>query len=200
MARIEANLTGQGIDTQPDDDAPDVALACQGDRQAFERIYRRHVARIRGLARRMSGLDAADALTQDVFVRAWERLASFRGDSRFVTWLYRVAVNVIIEERRTSARRATWQEENEAAVQNAPAHAADGALSIDLQAAVDRLPGGARAVFLLHDVEGYRHGEIGAMLGVAVGTSKAQLHRARMLLRRSLSARRGDRAYLGQEA
>jgi RNA polymerase sigma factor (sigma-70 family) len=184
----EATLTGQGTSTLPDGDATDVALACQGDQQAFERLYRLHVARIRGLARRMAGFDAADELTQDVFVRAWEKLGTFRGESRFATWLYRLAVNVMIESRRTLARRAVRQEDNEEAVRNASVRAADGVFGIDFGAAVNRLPDGARRVFVLHDVEGYKHHEIAKLMGIATGTSKGQLSRARTMLRQWLSA------------
>ena len=198
LARNEANLNAHWTPAPPIDDAADVALACRGDQQAFERLYRVHVPRIRGLARRMAGLDAADLLTQDVFVRAWEKLGTFRGDSRFITWLYRLAVNVIIESHRASARHATRQEDDEDAIRNASVAAADGVSAIDLREAVDRLPDGARKVFLLHDVEGYQHDEIGSLMGIATGTSKAQLHRARMLLRKHLGARGSQPARDGQ--
>jgi len=170
------------------DDRRDLAAACQGDAQAFERLYRAHVGVIRGLARRMAGDAAADELTQDAFVRAWEKLDTFRGDARFGTWLYRLAVNVIIEQRRRSASRAWLVEDGGAASESAAVPAADGVFAIDFEAAVDRLPEGARQVFLLHDVEGYKHDEIGALLGIATGTSKGQLHRAREILRRHLNA------------
>ena len=170
------------------EDPADVALACQGDPQAFERLYRTHVGVIRGLARRMAGDAAADQLTQDAFVRAWEKLHTFRGDSRFGTWLYRLAVNVIVEQRRRSACRAWLVDDGGDAIQAASVPATDCVFAIDFQAAVDRLPEGARQVFLLHDVEGYKHEEIGALLGIATGTSKGQLHRAREILRTHLSA------------
>lgn len=164
-----------------------MALAREGDQQAFERLYRLNVARIHGLARRMAGFELADELTQDVFVRAWEKLGTFRGDSRFGTWLYRLAINVIVESRRTTARRAWLHGDDEEAVMNASVAPADGVASIDMAAAVEQLPEGARQVFVLHDVEGYKHHEIGTLLGIATGTSKGQLHRARMILRRHLS-------------
>ncbi len=132
----------------------------------------------------MAGFDAADELTQDVFVRAWEKLGSFRGDSQFGTWLYRLAINVIIERRRSVARRSLLETQDEEAALNLKGvPPADTVASMDLRAAVDRLPEGARQVFLLHDVEGYKHHEIGRLMGIAVGTSKGQLHRARMMLR-----------------
>jgi len=141
----------------------------------------------------MAGYEAADELTQDVFIRAWEKLPTFRGDSQFGTWLYRLAVNVIIESRRTAARRAWLQGDDEDAVRNVSVAAADAVASLDMEAAVQRLPEGARQVFVLHDVEGYKHREIGRILGVTAGTSKGQLHRARMILRRYLSPGRGAR-------
>ena len=188
--RSEANLTEQWVTQAPAEDETDVAQAREGDRDAFERLYRRHVPRIHGLARRMAGADAADELTQDVFVRAWEKLHTFRSESRFGTWLYRLAVNVILEEHRR--RKATaWQrggdEDGIATVKVAPF---DTPLAVDLAAAVERLPDGARQVFVLHDVEGYKHHEIGRMVGIATGTSKGQLHRARLMLRRYLAGSR----------
>jgi RNA polymerase sigma factor (sigma-70 family) len=172
--------------SQADDETADVALARDADRDAFERLYRRHVARIRGLARRMAGPEAADDLTQDVFVRAWQKLGSYRGESQFGTWLYRLAVNVIIEDRRKAgARRRILDDED--AVGTLSVAAADGVAAIDIASAVDRLPEAARQVFVLHDVEGYKHREIGQLVGIATGTSKGQLHRARLVLRRYLA-------------
>lgn len=188
--RREASLTDEHAAVRQEEDPADVALASQGDQQAFERLYRLNVARIRGLVRRMAGLDAADELTQDVFIHAWEKLGSFRGESRFGTWLYRLAINVILERGRTSTRRAFWLQDDQQALGQAPALAADGVFAIDFETAVDRLPAGARQVFLLHDVEGYKHHEIGHLLGIAPGTSKGQLHRARMILRRHLGGSR----------
>ena len=161
-----------------------MALASAGDATAFERLYRAHVARVHGLARRMLGsADEADEVTQDVFVRAWNKLGTFRGESQFGTWLHRLAVNVILAHRsRRSTERSRWLED-EAAVDLAPARHAPAGLRQDLEAAMARLPGGARQVFVLHDVEGYRHEEIAERLGISSGTSKSQLHRARMALR-----------------
>lgn len=161
-------------------------LASRGDQQAFERLYRLNVARIFGLARRMAGPHAADELTQDVFLRAWEKLPGFRGDSRFGTWLYRLAVNVIIEQHRRSAKQRLCERDDERALETAPGTAADGAFAMDLESALDLVPAGARQVFVLHDVEGYKHEEIGALMNITSGTSKGQLHRARMILRRHL--------------
>ena len=167
----------------------DVVLATQGDTAAFERVYRAHMPRIFNLARRMAGPDAAEELTQDVFVRAWQKLALFRGESSFATWLHRLAVNVIIERFRTlGVARERFLGDSEPALTVAPAApTAHVDLSMDLQAAIERLPEGARAVFVLHDVEGYKHEEIGALLDISVGTSKSQLHRARHTLRALLT-------------
>jgi RNA polymerase sigma-70 factor, ECF subfamily len=121
-------------------------------------------------------------------VRAWQKLHTYRGESRFGTWLYRLAVNVIIEQRR-SARVRPHADADEDAVVKLSVPAADGVAVLDLAAAVDRLPDGARQVFVLHDVEGYKHREIGQLVGISTGTSKGQLHRARLILRRYLTGR-----------
>ena len=168
----------------------DVALAAQGDTVAFERVYQAHLGRVYNLARRMAGPESADELTQDVFVRVWQKLATFRGESSFATWLHRLAVNVIIERFRTlGAARDRFLADGEDVLERLPdpPSAARYDTRMDLDAAMKRLPPGARTVFVLHDIEGYRHEEIGDMLGVSVGTSKSQLHRARMTLRGHLN-------------
>lgn len=170
----------------------DVALAATGDRRAFERIYRAHVDRVFSVCVRMVGDRArAEELTQDVFVRAWDKLAQFRGDSKFSTWLHRLAVNVVLNDREAEGRRRSRHDEgvedmdtiSHADVRALPVPG----LSLDLERAIATLPPGARKVFVLHDVEGYTHEEIAGMLGVTSGGCKAQLHRARMLLRRMLT-------------
>lgn len=178
--------------TRPETEADDVARAIAGDTAAFERLYRTHVPRILALTRRMAGPDRADELTQDVFVRAWQKLALFRGESSLGTWLHRLAVNVVIEQFRAlgTARDRFLPDGDDALTRVAtPTDSARGwQASMDLDVAVRRLPDGARTVFVLHDIEGYRHDEIGTLLGVSVGTSKSQLHRARMALRAHLTA------------
>lgn len=169
-------------------DNTDAALAAAGDVAAFERLYDGHVARIHSLARRMAGPDAADELVQDVFVRAWEKLGTFRGDAAFGTWLYRLAVNLILGWRAQLGRARARFLEADALPSEPMARPARPELSMDFEAAIEHLPQGAREVFVLHDVEGYRHGEIASMLAISVGTSKSQLHRARMILRRHLDA------------
>jgi RNA polymerase sigma-70 factor, ECF subfamily len=165
----------------------DVALAAQGDASAFERLYRSHVARIHSLTRRMLGAHEADEVTQDVFVRTWQKLGQFRGDSAFSTWLHRLAVNVVIERRRTFAIQRDRMSDDQTAADLATVAPARADLKVDFDAAIEQLPPGAREIFVLHDVEGYKHREIGAMLDITTGTSKRQLHRARMLMRRYLS-------------
>ena len=164
----------------------DVALAAQGDTGAFERVYHAHLGRVYNLARRMAGPESADELTQDVFVRVWQKLGTFRGESSFGTWLHRLAVNVIIERfRALGTARDRFLADGETALERmsgAPS-APRFDTRMDVDAALKRLPAGARTVFVLHDIEGYRHEEIGEMLGVSIGTSKSQLHRARMTLR-----------------
>ena len=134
----------------------------------------------------MAGPRQADELTQDTFVRVWQKLHTFRVESSFATWLHRLAVNVIIEDRRGTYRRAWRNVDDEGAIDAAAVGPADSAFAMDFEAAVAALPEGARQVFVLHDVEGYKHHEIGTVMGIAEGTSKGQLHRARMMLRRYL--------------
>jgi len=167
---------------------PLVATASRGDEGAFERLYRAHVGRVYALALRLAD-DAghAEQLTQDVFVRAWERLATFRGESSFGTWLHRLAVNVILTDRRSAWRRTRRITPSGDLVDLEPeARSAPPGVRLDLEQSIAGLPPGARTVFVLHDVEGYEHAEIAAMTGIAVGTSKAQLFRARRLLREAL--------------
>lgn len=173
-----------------------VTRAVGGDTRAFETLYRRHVGRIFGLCLRLVDGDRARAEqhTQDAFVRAWEKLASFRGDAQFSTWLHRLTVNLVLGEHRLLKRWVTF---DETAGGGEDGGADDAALGehpqqrvgerLDLERALAKLPNGARAVLLLYDVEGYAHEEIAELTGIAVGTSKAQLHRARRLMRDMLS-------------
>lgn len=164
-------------------DVDDAALAAAGDVSAFERLYRRHVARVFSLSRRMIGPELAEEVTQDVFVRVWEKLGSFRGDAAFGTWLHRVAINVILGRRKKLAIRRERFVDGEKvflALSTSPKRVEIG---VDFEAALAYLPDGARQVFVLHDVEGYKHEEIAELMGISAGTSKSQLHRARMILR-----------------
>jgi RNA polymerase sigma-70 factor (ECF subfamily) len=164
----------------------DVALAAGGDPSAFERLYRAHVGRIHNLTRRMLGTHDADEVTQDIFVRTWQKLGQFRGESAFATWLHRLAVNVVIEKRRSFAIQRERMTDDPAALDLVTVAPARADLTVDFEHAIEQLPPGAREIFVLHDVEGYKHREIAVMLEIATGTSKRQLHRARMLMRRHL--------------
>ncbi len=169
----------------------DAALAAKGDTRAFERLYRAHVGRVTALVRRMAGSAGADELIQDVFVRAWQKLSTFRGEAAFGTWLHRVAVNVILERRRTMAVQLGRFADDPLAIEHATVGPGSQDLSMDFERAIGKLPPGAREVFVLHDIEGYKHREIAEMLEISSGTSKTQLHRARMLLRRHLGGSEG---------
>ena len=186
----------------PEAEPEDHALArraAAGDARAFERLYRLNVDRIYGLCLRLCHGDSsrAEQATQDAFVRAWEKLSSFRGESRFSTWMHRLTVNVVLGEHRLLRRWVTFEDEIQPAVDGeAGSEGLDPIESvrqedlgsrIDLERALARLPKGARTVLMLYDVEGYQHDEISEMTGIAVGTSKAQLHRARRLLQAMLS-------------
>lgn len=172
--------------TAPDDD---VRAAQGGDRQAFERLYRAHVGRVFSVCMRMSGSrPEAEERTQDAFVRAWEKLPQFRGESSFATWLHRLAVNVVLNAREGTGRsRAREVDDAAEALEATAGPAAPAGLSLDLEQAISGLPQGARRVFTLFDVYGYSHEEIADQLGITTGGSKAQLHRARLLLRQALS-------------
>lgn len=165
-----------------------IGEAQAGDPAAFRVLYDAQVGRIFALCLRMSGDRAeAEELTQNVFVRAWERLGSFRGESAFSTWLHRLAINEVLGTKRSSGRRQQREiTSHEPEALERPKSGVSGAPMLDLENAIAELPEGARRVFVLHDVEGYQHDEIATMTGIATGTSKAQLHRARRLLREAL--------------
>ena len=173
------------VSTTPDlaaDEAAWIRQAQRSDAQAFEALYRLHVDKVYGLCLRMTGnVSEAEDCVQEAFIQAWNKLDKFRGDSAFATWLHRIAVNAVLGRIRKSKRE---QERIQMVADTAPAPLATGDTGElrDLSEAIDRLPEGARHVFLLHAVYGYSHDEAGSMLGIAAGTSKAQLHRARRLL------------------
>ena len=171
-----------------------VAAAARGEMQAFEALYRRHAGRVHGVIARLVGSHGARAedLTQEAFVRAWQALPAFRFESAFSTWLHRLAVNTALMELRS--RRSRPQDEGDSdeevfeLIGSTDSAGHTTALTMDLERAVASLPPRARAVLVLYDVEGWKHEEIAAELGMAVGSSKAQLHRARNLLRGRLEA------------
>ena len=165
-----------------------IRLARDGDTRAFEALYREHVRRVYAVCLRMTAnITRAEDLTQRTFVAAWQKLPHFRGDSAFSSWLHRVAVNTVLADLRAEHRRTrrVFGTEDPAALETPPP-APPAGVRLDLDAAIAALPPQARAVFVLHDVEGWRHEEIAAELGVATGTTKAQLHRARKLLQEAL--------------
>lgn len=169
-------------------DLENVRLAAGGDVAAFERLYRRHVARVHSLVSRMLNPEMADEVTQDVFVRVWGKLGQFRGDSAFGTWLHRVTVNLVLGRRKKlGIRRERYHPNADMVLERTSGAEPRAALGAEFEAGMRRLPDRARQVFVLHDVEGYKHREIAEMLGVTAGTTKAQLHRARMLMREYLS-------------
>ena len=167
-----------------------VQRAQSGDVDAFEAVYRAHAAAIHALCRRMCGDDReATDMVQDVFVRAWERLRSFRGQSSLATWLHRLAVNVVLEKWRANKRDALRMlDDPEGLALDVVGRDTDADAAMDIAAALTRLPRGSRTVFVLHDIEGYAHGEIASMTGIAAGTSRTQLFRARRALARLLRA------------
>lgn len=162
-----------------------VRRAQDGDKSAFASLYQAHVGRVYAICLRMVANEArAVELTQQTFVRAWQRLDTFRSESAFSSWLYRVAVNIVLVDLRTRRRRkARIEVTDDLTAFDSP----DGQLSLDtamdLEQAIQSLPPRARSVLVLHDLEGYRHHEIATMMDIAPGTSKAHLHRARQLLK-----------------
>jgi RNA polymerase sigma-70 factor, ECF subfamily len=163
----------------------------KADVPAFEELYRRHSTRLFNLAWRMCGTRAdAEDLLQDIFLLAYRKLPEFRGDSTVGTWLYRLAMNRCLDHlksRQTRANGVTTPLDEE--VMHGPKFVGDGGLKrLDLERAIARLPEGARAAFVLHDVEGFQHHEIASILGISEGTSKSQVHKARLKLRALLTA------------
>jgi RNA polymerase sigma factor (sigma-70 family) len=171
--------------TPSHDDAPIdevVRRAQRGDVEAFETLYRTHLPRVYALCRRMTG-DERDAteLVQDVFVRAWERLASYRGQSALATWLHRLAANTVLEHLRGARREDARFDAGDV---DLPGDGFGAQLDarMDFEAALARLPHGARVAFVLHDIEGYSHDEVAELTGTAPGTARAQAWRARQAL------------------
>ncbi|NQV87568.1 MAG: sigma-70 family RNA polymerase sigma factor [Woeseiaceae bacterium] len=172
-------------DAVPDERAL-IKKAQRSDARAFEALYRLHIDKVYGICLRMTGnVSEAEDCAQDAFIQAWKQLKKFRGDSAFSTWLHRVAVNSVLGRMRKSKRE---QDRIMAVTDIDRPHLTTGDTGElrDLSDAVDRLPKGARNVFVLHAIYGYSHDEAGEMLGIAAGTSKAQLHRAKRLLAQQL--------------
>ena len=172
--------------TPAERDVIDVELAVSGDSQAFERLYGRHVGRIGGLASWLMGQEDVEDVLQEIFIRVWEKLHTFKGQSAFKTWLHRLASNVILRRRSERGTHEQRYSGSEFDMERAQTGRATPGLKVDLDAAVGQLPEKAREVFVLHDMAGYKHDEIASMLEISSGTSRSQLHHARMALRQHL--------------
>ena len=171
-----------------------VDAASRGSHEAFERLYRLHSGKVYGLCLRMTGhRETAEDCVQEAFVQAWRNLPRFQARSSFGTWMHRIAVNAVLAQARRRSERlgALESVEDELADTLADGEAGDTGAGLDVEAAIASLPPGARHVLVLAGVYGYSHEETAAMLGVAVGTCKAQLHRARQLLGQRLVAEEG---------
>ena len=171
--------------TEPGPEELLIARAAKGDQRAFERLYRAHVDRVHGLCVRMTrNVASAEDCTQQAFIQAWSALPRFERRSSFATWLHRIAVNIVLMQRRSAidlVLASPPEQLDEAFTFDTPLEVAE------IEAAIDALPEGARDVLILSGIYGYAHAEVARMLGVVEGTCKAQLHRARQLLRERLS-------------
>jgi len=190
MDMLDATVTATAHSPQAADDAALARAAAGGDTRAYERLYRRHAPRLYALLWRLCGGNAAraeDAL-QETFIQVWRRLPQFRFESALGTWLHRVAVNTALMEVRASAGFEALERDEDGmdALAEMPAATPCRSTGLDLERALETLPPRARAVLVLHDIEGWKHQEIAEELQMAVGSSKAQLHRARCLLRARL--------------
>ena len=184
-------------------EAEAIERAKQGDEEAFEVLYHLHKRRVYSLCLRMTAnTAAAEDLTQEAFLQLFRKIATFRGESAFSTWLHRMAVNVVLMQLRKKGLPLVSLEETMETEEESPKKepgAEDirlaGSLNrLQLEQAIGDLPPGYRMVFLLHDVEGYEHNEIAEMVGCSIGNSKSQLHKARMKLRELLKTSRAEKA------
>jgi RNA polymerase sigma-70 factor, ECF subfamily len=184
-------------------EAEAIERAKQGDAEAFQTLYDLHRRRVYSLCLRMTTNTAeAEDLTQEAFLQLFRKIATFRGESAFSTWLHRMAVNVVLMHLRKKGLQLvpleeTTENEDEAPKKDFGAHDPALAGSIDrirLQNAIESLPTGYRTIFVLHDVEGYEHNEIAEIVGCSIGNSKSQLHKARMKLRELLKTSRAEKA------
>ncbi|PYS87844.1 MAG: RNA polymerase subunit sigma-24 [Acidobacteria bacterium] len=182
--------------TAPASDHALAQLAAGGDKSAFEELYERHQRRVYSLCLRMTGNVAeAEDLAQEAFIQLYRKIGSFRGESAFTTWLHRLTVNqVLMHFRKKGVRMEQTTDDGDVPVQVVKGTENPNQMPvidrIALERAIDKLPPGYRAVFVLHDVEGHEHEEIARLLGCSVGTSKSQLHKARMKLRTLLKRKR----------
>ncbi len=171
---------------EEDSESALVREASQGNKKAFEELYRTHVDGVYTLALRMTGeIQAAEDITQEIFIRVWRKIETFRGKSAFGTWLYRLSMNEILRRRRQLNRRPVPLQDRDIRVsEEDPADKA--AIRLDLQNAISGLPFRCRGVLILHDLMGYNHREIAGIMKITPGTSKAHLHKAKNLLNREL--------------
>jgi len=196
LARVDAHVTAAETETPQKTDYELAQKAADGDMAAFEELYQRHNRRVYSLCLRMTGnVSEAEDLAQEVFIQLFRKIGSFRGESAFTTWLHRLTVNqCLMHFRKRSVKLERTTEEGETPVQIVRGTENPNAMPvldrIALDNALKQLPPGYRTVFVLHDVEGHEHEEIAKILGVAVGTSKSQLHKARMKLRGILKSKR----------
>lgn len=192
---VDLHATNADVAASPrEEDHALVRAAGGGDVRAFEQLYRKHARRVFAVLWRLCGHEArAEDLVQEAFVRAWQALPAFRFESAFATWLHRLAVNTALMDLRARRGGEALETDDEALDTQATPDSAGHrtALGLDLERAIATLPPRARAVLVLYDIEGWKHEEIAAELGMAVGSSKAQLHRARQLLRARLGEDHG---------
>ncbi len=201
MTDPQAGRQRQGVEF---DEAQAIERAKSGDAQAFQALYDRHKRRVYSLCLRMTANTAeAEDLTQEAFLQLYRKIATFRGESAFSTWLHRLSVNVVLMHlRKKSLPLVSLEETTQGGEDDTPKKdfgAEDLALAgsidrLELQKAVNDLPPGYRTIFVLHDVEGYEHNEIAGIVGCSIGNSKSQLHKARMKLRDMLKMRRAEKA------
>lgn len=171
----------------PDEDIKLVTKALQGNSEAFKELFMKHVAKINNLCLRISDdVNLAEDLTQEVFIKAWEKLNTFRSESKFSTWLHSIAMNLFLMHLRKESRLSEREEKFYAGKSEVNAKLQIDN-RIDLENAIKKIPVHARAVLVYHDIEGYKHNEISEMMNIEIGTSKAHLHRARKILREELS-------------
>ena len=199
MARTRPTQSGELTEAEA------IRRAQQGDADAFERIYRLHSRRVYALCLRMVGNTAeAEDLTQEAFLQLFRKIGTFRGESAFSTWLHRLAVNVVLMRLRKKTISATSLDEQSESDEESSTPKKDvGTEDLRLSGSVDRvnldravrqLSPGYRSIFVLHDVQGYEHNEIAAIMKCSIGNSKSQLHKARMRLRELLHENERDRA------
>lgn len=187
-----------GAETAPLSDNALATAAGAGDVGAFEQLYARHNRRVYSLCLRMTqNVAEAEDLAQEAFIQLFRKIGSFRGESAFTTWLHRLTVNqVLMHFRKRSVKLERTTEDGDSRVQIVRGTENPNKMPvldrISLERALKQLPPGYRSVFVLHDIEGHEHEEIAKILGVAVGTSKSQLHKARMKLRRLLKKQNSE--------